>query len=471
MKKILLSMTALLAVTNGYADTDGVNTKLQHGKHVVKEISAIANVSDLSSMFSEGKTSGQVRMFYVDRQYQGGGGADTHRNDLALGGHLKFETAERNGFSFATSFYTTNTIKWLSYDVQDPSLTNNGESYSVLGEAYANINFTTYGTKTNAKLGYQRYDTPMMGSDDARMTPNTFSAYKLTNNDIDGLKLQVAHIDAIAYGSFSNIYSGGVIAATSGYPALGNAGTGVYHNLGKATVGQNTAGVTNVELTYTAKHFHVKIANDYAWDMYNTLYAELGTSWDCLLNSNIHPFFKAQVIKQNDVGDKLIGNIAGTGKIDSLYWATKFGAKYASFAAYVAYSQTGANDASSDSSYENAIVSQFGGMPAYTQGMVTRHQFLAGTKATKFAAVYNLKNLGVNLSTAVYYASFDMDEYSGYGVVRTATEPGFDIKYYPASVKKLQLRFRGNFPRRFAETTVGSDKGWSEYRLIANYNF
>jgi hypothetical protein len=96
---------------------------------------------------------------------------------------------------------------------------------------------------------------------------------------------------------------------------------------------------------------------------------------------------------------------------------------------------------------------------------------MAGTKATKVAASYSFKGQGVNLSTAVYYASFDMDENSGYGDARTAYEPGFDIQYYPAAVKNLQLRFRGNFPRKFYATSAAGDTGWNEYRLIANYNF
>jgi len=37
-------------------------------------------------------------------------------------------------------------------------------------------------------------------------------------------------------------------------------------------------------------------------------------------------------------------------------------------------------------------------------------------------------------------------------------------------VKKLQLRFRGNFPRDFADNLTQT-AGWDEYRLIANYNF
>jgi hypothetical protein len=313
----------------------------------------------------------------------------------------------------------------------------------------------------------------MMGSDDARMLPNTFRAYKLVSKDIDGTTIQLAHVDRIAYGSFSNIYAGGILAATAGYPVNGNAGTGTYHNLGVATVGKKTDGVTNLLVTYKAKNFHIKVSDDYAWDLYNTIYADAGVSWNCLLNSDIHPFLQAQLIKQDSVGGNYMqySTLGGNGEIDSLYWAAKFGAKYAGFMAYVAYSQTDSNN-DTDTDYKNAVVSQFGGMPAFTQGMVTRHQFLAGTKATKVAAAYSFKNLGVNLSAVAYYASFDMDKNSGYGVARTATEPGFDIKYYPKALdNKLQLRFRGNFPRKFKESTAGSDIGWNEYRFIANYNF
>jgi len=433
---------------------------------------------DLSSMFSEGKTSGQIRAFYIDREYQGA--SDTHRNSMALGGHLKFETADYNGLSVAAALYTTNDIGGaIGYGngaEQDPSLLGTGkESYSILGEAYVNYDMSSLGTKTTAKLGYQRYDAPMMGSDDARMLPNTFEAYKLTNKDIAGVNLQLAHVNRIAYGTFSNIYSGGILGATAGYPALGNAGTGEYHNLGQATVGENTNGVTNFLVSFKNKNFNAKLSNDYAWDLYNTLYAEAGAKWNCLLTDSVKPFFSVQAIKQNSVGDELMKNLAtsNNGKIDSLYYAAKFGAKYAGLTAYLAYSETSDNDASDkvNNPYKNAIVSQFGGMPAYTQGMVTRHQFLAGTKTTKVAASYNFKDMGANVSATAYYASFDMDVNSGYGVARTATEPGFDIKYYPQAVKNLQLRLRGNFPRNFAEPTASNDTGWNEYRFIANYNF
>jgi len=443
----------------------------------IASVMAISNVyaaEDLSSMFSEGTTSGQIRMFYLDREYQGSSGASTHRDSYAVGGHLKYETATYEGLSLAAAFYTTNKINLQQHEVSDPALLGTGlKSYSIVGEAYVNYDFSQFGSKTNAKLGLQRYDTPMMGSDDVRMTPNTFEAYKFTNSDIENVNLQVAHVSRIAYGSFSNIYSGEILGTTSGYPVKGNAGTGTYLNMGDAAVGKNTNGVTNAMVSFKAKNFNAKLSNDYAWDLYNTLYADASVNWNCLFNEEIKPFFAVQAIKQDSVGDDYMkySTLGGNGEVDSFYWGAKFGASYASFGAYLAYSETAANDAA-DAAYKNAILSQFGGMPAFTQGMVTRHQFMAGTKATKAAASYSFKGQGVNLSTAAYYASFDMDENSGYGVERTAYESGFDIQYYPAAIKNLQLRFRGNFPRKFAESTATSgDTGWSEYRLIANYNF
>jgi imipenem/basic amino acid-specific outer membrane pore len=113
-------------------------------------------------------------------------------------------------------------------------------------------------------------------------------------------------------------------------------------------------------------------------------------------------------------------------------------------------------------------------MPAYTQGMVTRHQFMAGTDAWKVAANYDWKDYGINLNTGAYYVEFE------YGFSKrifrcccigsVATEAGFDVIYNPQAIKNLQLRLRGNFPRGYQEKATG-DMGWDEYRVIANYNF
>lgn len=435
-------------------------------------IFAIANVNaaeDLSSMFSEAKVSGQVRMFYINREYQGTSGADTHRDATAVGGHLKFVTDDYKGLSFGSAFYTTNGLFLNSpredYTQNDMTLLGkDNESYSILGEAFLEYKFGNSGFKA----GRQKLNTPMAGADDARMLPSLFEAYILSNTDIADVTLVAGHVSKFAQGTFGRVYDGGILSATAGYsPVDSRDQVGQFENIGTYTVGESTDGISLASVTYTGiEGLKLQLWDYYAHDILNAVYAQADYKVDA---QSVKPYISVQFIKENDVGKSLIRNIGGDGKINSVYWAIKLGAKIQNLSAYVAYSQTSKNDAG-EASYANAIISPWGGMPAFTQGMVTRHQFFAGTKATKVAATYSFKDMGANVSASAYYASFDMDANSGYGLSRTATEPGFDVQYYPVSVKNLQLRLRGNFPRKFAQSGAG-DTGWDEYRVIVNYNF
>ncbi|WP_345972177.1 OprD family outer membrane porin [Sulfurimonas diazotrophicus] len=446
---------------------------------------------DIAAMFANGTTSGQIRAFYVDRDYSGYDGAP-HRNATALGGHLGYETDALAGVSLGASAYTTNRIfQGLEYGSTsegkvDPSLFGNGyKSYSIFGEAYVNLKMGA----SNLKLGRQSLNTPMAAADDARMLPSFFEAYVYTNGSLANTSLVAAHITKFAPGSFSNIYTGGgILGATSGYsPIAANYPKygGDFANVGSWAVGETTAGITTLAAVYKDEYLSLQAWDYYAWDILNAFYAEGSVSWKCLLNPEVKPFFSAQLIKENNVGDNLLQNLGGDGKIDSLYGAVKLGAKYHGFSAYAAYSQTTANsdaDITGTQSYANAVITPWGGMPAYTQGMVTRHQFMAGTKAYKGAVAYSFKEQGVNLSVAAYYVAFDMDKNNGYSVVKdvngtvtggyawTAAEPGFDIQYYPEAVKNLQLRLRGNFPDKFYDSAAKT-VNWDEYRFIVNYNF
>jgi hypothetical protein len=109
-------------------------------------------------------------------------------------------------------------------------------------------------------------------------------------------------------------------------------------------------------------------------------------------------------------------------------------------------------------------------MPAYTQGMVTRHQFLAGTKASKATLSYNWKKFGSDVTTDAYHASYAMADYNGY-TFDDVSENGFDVIYKPEAVKNLQLRLRANYAQDFNVAASGATTGWNEYRFIANYNF
>jgi hypothetical protein len=413
----------------------------------------------LAEAFSDGKVSGQFRAFYIDRDYDGSS-VTLHRSALAAGGHLKFETAAYHGFSVGAAFYTTNNFGIGADNLPGESLDGtlfgeNKEAYTILGEAYLKYNYKN----TMFKAGRQRLDTPMAGSDDARMLPNLFEAYLLTNTDLKDTTLIAAHVTKFAAGTFANAYSGGPVAATAGYSNV-DAATGEFTDMGEYAINQETDGVSLAAVKYNGiKNLSLQAWDYYAHDIVNIVYLQGDYGWNCLMNSNVKMKASVQYIHENDVGDSLADDI------DSDYVGLKLAAKYNVLSGYVAYSTTGSD---SDNTLGSSIITPWGGMPAFTQGMVTRHQFFADTDAWKVAGNYNFKNFGVNANATLYYCSYDVGKNNPYknGTAWTATESGFDIKYYPANVKNLQLRFRGNFPRDFAE---GVD--WDEYRFIVNYNF
>ncbi|EQB35604.1 hypothetical protein M947_10000 [Sulfurimonas hongkongensis] len=454
-------------------------------KHITLSLMAIGFLSsanlqaaeDLSTMFSEGKVSGQIRAFSISRamDYSTATADDFTRNANAIGGHLKYETADFKGLNFGAAFYTTNGFLNESDKTSkkfDPTLLGkDNESYSILGEAYIAYDAKDLGTQTNIKFGRQKLDTPMAGSDDARMLPNLFEAVVVSNTDITDTTLIAAHVTRFAQGTFGRAYgTGGILGATSGYSAVDASNqVGDFNNVGSYAVGKSTDGISIVSAIYKKGAFKAQLWDYYAHDILNVIYGDVSFSWKCLLNDNVTPFVAAQFIKENDVGDKQLKAIGGNGKVDSSYWAVKTGASIENFTAFVAYSQTSENSAG-DASYANAIISPWGGMPAYTQGMVTRHQFLAGTKAYKLAASYNFKAFGPDFKAVIYYANFDMDKYNGY-TEDDASESGFDLIYNTDFVKELQLRLRGNYARDFNVNTTSDTVSWNEYRFIVNYNF
>jgi len=383
------------------------------------------------------------------------------------------ETEQLNGFSAGMKFYTTNGIRIHDRSAQeegsasyDPALYGgNFDSYSLLGEAYIKYCFCNTGlTNTTITAGRQKLNTPLAAADDARMLPNLFEAIVIANTDIKDTTIIGAHVTKETVGTFGNVYGApSQLSLQSGYGLGYKLGTsGNFASMGEIALGEgvNTDGVTAVAAIYSGIAGLKLQAWDYmAHDILNAVYLQGDYGWNCLLNDAVKMKASAQYINQSDIGDSLAGDV------DSSYMAAKVGASFAGLSAYVAFSTT---DSAEGTVTNGGILTPWGGMPAFTQGMVTRHQFFADTDATKVAATYSFKDLGVNLSASAYYTSFDIGASNTYkeGTAWTAKESGFDIKYYPAAIKNLQLRLRANYPTDFAP---GLD--WEEYRVIANYNF
>lgn len=115
--------------------------------------------TSVKDMFSNGETSGQIRLGYYSMNPEANG-ANTEYT-TAIGGQLKFETASFNGVSLATALYTSHSISALSGKQEDGKfsdfLTSSEKHYTELGEAY--INYAMNGF--NIRVGKQLIDTPL----------------------------------------------------------------------------------------------------------------------------------------------------------------------------------------------------------------------------------------------------------------------------------------------------------------------
>ena len=433
---------------------------------VLLAVSGVSAADNLEEAFKNAKTSGQIRAFYIDRTYSGS--VVNNRNSLAIGGSLGIETDPIKGLSLGLKFYTTNGINLhdggKSSANYDPSLYGDDfDSYSMLGEAYLKYCFCDTGlTNTTITVGRQKLNTPLAGADDARMLPNLFEAAVLVNDDIKDTTLIAAHVIKEAVGTFGNVYgAASQLSLQSGYGLGYKLGTnGNFTEMGKIALGESTDtdGVSAVAAIYTGITGLKLQAWDYvAHDILNAIY--LQGDYGFKISDSLKLKASVQYINESDIGDKLAG------EVDSTFMGAKLGASYSALSGYVAYSTT---DSNTNAQANGGIITPWGGIPAFTQGMVTRHMFFADTDTLKVAGTYNFKELGANVKASVYYAEFDIGANNTYKAnsAWTAKESGFDIQYYPASVKNLQLRLRANYPTDFAP---GLD--WDEYRVIANYNF
>ncbi len=453
-------------------------------KHILR-LSLLASVlvvnataaDDLASMFKEGKASGQIREFTISRDVEDTRPAvnnDYMRKANAIGGYLKYETGTWNGVSLGAAAYTTIGFALrdnrTDYKQVDPTLlsTNNANDL-YLGEAYLQYK----NGNTTFKGGRQKLDTPMAGSDDARMLPNLFEAYVVSNMDIKDTTLIAGHVTKFAQGTFGRVYDAAfntpttgnnILSATAGYSLVDSRNqTGDFVDMGKYAIGESTGGVSVAAAVYTGvKGLKLQLWDYYAHDILNAIYAEANYGWS--YSNGVTPYVAVQWINERDVGSNSV-----ISKVESDFIAAKAGIKVANFDLYGAVSHNSKDD---DAAINGGTITPWGGMPAYTQGMVTRHQFMAGTDAWKVAGSYDWKDLGVNLSTGIYYTSFKMDALNGYAInyAWTAKESGFDIIFNPQTFKNLQLRLRANYTDDFYAQSAGSIS-WDEYRFIANYNF
>lgn len=145
----------------------------------------------------EGTTSGQIRLGYISSKPDSSGAKTT--SATAMGGKIKFETAEWKRMQFAISPYFSEKLESLSGDQVNAELNTdffdaNGDSYAYLGEAYVNYAFN----EGSVRFGRQTLDTPFINTDEIRMHPNTFRALWLNMKLNDNLTLDAGLVTQMA---------------------------------------------------------------------------------------------------------------------------------------------------------------------------------------------------------------------------------------------------------------------------------
>lgn len=430
--------------------------------------------NDLESAFKGSKILGQFRAFYIDRNYESGG---NDRSAFAVGGKFGFETAAVNNLKFGIMAYTTNSLFQDNSPTNahvDPSLFGKDkDNVTYIGQLYVDYNYKN----TKVKVGRQEINTPMAGMDDARMLPNLFEGVVITNKDLPKTTLIAAHFWNMAYGTFANAYSAcSYLGLQSGYGCGGytaiNQGlakydTGKFTNIGKQAIGKSNSGVTTVAVIYEGiQNTKLQLWDYYVWDIMNILYLQGDYT---LKVSNVKTTLSLQYINETNVGSKIKeATWINSGKKE--VGANYFGAKInfnipvpvvENFNLYAAYSLTGKDK---NKVLNGGIITPFGGTPGFTQGTVTRLGYVADTTAWKVGTSFDIiKGLNLHLS----YAYFNVGKDALYAAkTHDASETDWDLTWKCRLIKNLELKARGIYTWNFVP-----GQNFTEYRVIANYNF
>ncbi|MBX0310268.1 MAG: OprD family porin, partial [Sulfurihydrogenibium sp.] len=347
------------------------------------------------------------------------------------------------------------------------------KSVTYIGQLYLDYKYQN----TAVKIGRQEINTPMAGMDDARMLPNLFEGALITNKDIPKTTIIAGHFWNMAYGTFANAYSAcSYLGLQSGYgcggypgskPTLGGLGpakydTGNFLNMGKQAIGKANAGVSVIAAIYEGiPNLKLQAWDYYAWDMLNILYLQGDYT---LKLSDVKTTLSAQYINETNVGNN-IKNVSG-----KEVGANLFGAKVnfnvpvpvvENFNLYAAYSQTGKDEGKL---LNGGLITPWGGTPGFVQGTVTRLGYVADTSAWKVGTSFDIIK-GLNLHVA--YSYFNVGSKAQYSNrTHDASETNWDLTWKCRLVKNLELKARGIYTWNF---TPGQN--FTEYRLIANYNF
>lgn len=223
--------------------------------------SSAFGASSLEEAFKNGSVNGEIRLLNIVNTNDS---TKASSASTGIGGKLHFETEALYGVKVGATAYTSNPIKPLTNETSpvtlmfDKDSQNKAKGFTVLGEAYIQADMG----KTTLKIGRQQIDSPLAGSDDVRMIPNTFEAGLIINKDLPDTTLIAGYVRGMmgldSVGGMTKYVS---MSAAAGVDSINNIGGKPVYVL---------AAVNN-----SMKDLNVQVWNYYAVDVLNATYGDV----------------------------------------------------------------------------------------------------------------------------------------------------------------------------------------------------
>ncbi len=399
---------------------------------------------------------------------------------------LKYESPELyDNFKVGVTSYTNGDAGLTTWDERSAPDYNkgaygmvvspDGKEKTLLGEAYLEYK----NEYINMKLGRQLLQTPLTVIKTSLM-PNTYEAYMLNSQAVDGFKFTIGHINKIAFGSRA-MADWGVIGEKTGTAGVGLGGSGVlfeqaggdleqarFYNMGIAAGKKTTDGRSIAAVTYTGlQNFQADLWVYQSWDIATDYYAEFKYKFD--ISKAIKLKFSAQYLAQKGSGEELAG------ARDFNLYGLKILAGNKKMGLSVALNQSGKKD-EDPTNQEGQYFNAWGADPAYTSSIFSRNEYREDVTAYKIRAYYTiLKGLKLIVSYANYGQSLTSAANSSnpsFASQNDAYEFDTVVVYKPTK----EWMFKIFNAKRLSEydgvayPTVLNRK-MDHYRLIASYTF
>jgi len=431
---------------------------------------ATPEVSTLSEVFSEAKTSGNIKYYYIqtdkDKSYTNQDNTSAYAN--SLGGQLRFDTASLYGFSAGATFMTTN--PFLLGPNVDTSIIgkDNGArggnaeiAFSVLGEGYLSYNYQDFGVT----LGRKVIKTPLIHAKEVRMLPSAVSGAFAKYNLGSKSKIELAYLD-----KFKQRTSDTFVDI-------------VQHALGtntQAITGSSSGSVIMAGVDYRADSWSLKAYDYYSQDFMNSAYIDAAYKMN-LKGTKLT--FAGQYIKQCSVGNAdtnlaKAGSLTAGKSLSTDAFGLKAALSLSSANFTLAYSHLFKDDSKHDS-----LVLPWDGTPLFTN-MITSNDlfqsiyggafkadsvYIGGSTGVKIAYSQKFDSLGLEgVKTTLSYlntsnSKFDKDQNDYNAVVSYKYDKQFSL-----ALKGIWVQ---NNTGASADGTISQLKLLSQYRVIANYKF